>query len=364
MPADPPPAQHDEPLPAPGHDPLRLDARTQRVAQWFIAALVIGGLTWFVASNWDDFVHADWEIDLTAFSIALVLYLLSEGMRPFAWRQLMHSAGTRAPVPQTLFVWFSVEPTQYLPIPVGPFIGRFVLADRVGLSPAVAIVTLAYEWTMLILLPVVVAYPALIWIAIKVAPEYRWSVYVVAAFLLLFGWSMLRRGGISRTISDMMRGFDARDEGRMAEARAEMQGVAIPRRALIAPAVVTFVSFLVRVTAAGVLLGSLTPIPWWQTPFYGLVFAAGATMPFGRFGTREAFIIAGLSALGVGTGPATVAAITSRALGLLASLLLLGLSVLLGGAKRPPPPDAADGDAEPPPQAPLPLDTTRESLAE
>lgn len=317
-------------------DPLELSERGRRIAQWSMAILVFGGLAWFAYTNWDEFNAAEWDFDALALGIALILYLLSELMRPFAWHRLMSSAGTRAPIPQTLFVWFSVEPTQYLPIPVGPFIGRYVLADRVGLAPSVAIVTLAYEWTMLMLLPVAIAYPALIWIAFALAPEYRWASFLVAGIMILFAWSLLRRGGLSRTISDMLGGLDPRDEGRAADIRSEISRVHLPRKALTWPAVITLVSFLVRVTAAGVLLGSLTPIPWWQTPFYGLVFAAGASMPFGRFGTREAFIIAGLRALDVGAGPAAVAAIASRLIGLLVSVLLLGVSVVLGGAKAAP----------------------------
>lgn len=314
-------------------DPLELSERGRRIAQWSIAILVFGGLGWFAYTNWDDFNSAEWDFDVVALGISLVLYLLSELMRPFAWHRLMSSTGTNAPIPQTLFVWFSVEPTQYLPIPVGPFIGRYVLADRVGLAPSVAIVTLAYEWTMLMLLPVVIAYPALIWIAFALAPEYRWASFLVAGIMVLFAWSLLRRGGLSRTISDMLGGLYPRDEGRAAGIRSEISRVHLPRRALLGPAAITLVSFLIRITAAGVLLGSLTPIPWWQTPFYGLVFAAGASMPFGRFGTREAFIIAGLRALDVGAGPAAVAAIASRVIGLLVSVLILGVSVVLGGAK-------------------------------
>lgn len=317
-------------------DPLELSERGRRIAQWSIAILVFGGLAWFAYTNWDEFNAAEWDFDALALGIALILYLLSELLRPFAWHRLMSSAGTRAPIPQTLFVWFSVEPTQYLPIPVGPFIGRYVLADRVGLAPSVAIVTLAYEWTMLMLLPVAIAYPALIWIAFALAPEYRWASFLVAGIMILFAWSLLRRGGLSRTLSDMLGGLDPRDEGRAADIRSEISRVHLPRKALTWPAVITLVSFLVRVTAAGVLLGSLTPIPWWQTSFYGLVFAAGASMPFGRFGTREAFIIAGLRALDVGAGPAAVAAIASRLIGLLVSVLLLGVSVVLGGAKAAP----------------------------
>ena len=297
--------------------------RTRRVISAVLALAVLGALAYFVSSNWDDLRRGPWDVRWGFFLAALVLYVVSEGLPPLAWRSLMHAVGTDPPLPGTYFVWFAVEPLKYLPIPVGPVRGRFALADRVGLPPVPAVVTLAYEFVLSMALPFVVAFPALCWLGFAVDNRYRWAVLVVAAFAALGLYVTLRPGGLGRLIADSL-----------GEAGPDAAGISVPRSALKGPAAVTMGAFLVRICAAGTLLASLTPTSAVRIPLLGIVFAAGAAVPFGRFGTREAAIIVGLRALGIAAGPATLAAISSRAIGLAASVLWLGVAAATGGGRR------------------------------
>lgn len=311
--------------------------RARRIISAVVALAVLGALAYFVRTNWDELRRGPWDVHWGFFAVALVLYVVSEGLPPLAWRSLMHSVGTDAPLPGTYFVWFAVEPLRYLPIPVGPVLGRFALADRVGLPPVPAVVTLAYEFVLSMALPITVAFPALCWLGFVVDDRYRWAVLVVAGFTALGLYLTLRPGGLGRLIADSL-----------GEAGPDAAGISVPRAALKVPSAVTMGAFLVRICAAGTLVASLTPTPVVRIPLLGVVFAAGAAVPLGRFGTREAAIIVGLRALGVATGPATLAAISSRAIGLAASVLWLGIAAAAGGGRRV----AVKGEASPPARAP------------
>ena len=296
----------------------------RRGLQAVFAVAVPAVVVWFVWANWDDFTTADWTFRWQFLTFSLVCYLVSEILRPLAWFQLMRATGTRPRLRSVAFVWFAVEPTYYLPLPIGPFLGRYTLADRVGLSPVAAVVTIAYEFSIGLTVAMTVAFPALVWLAFTQVEQYRWAVWVLAAIVGLFSFAMLRRGGIARTLGEML----GPERAPLAEQ------VTIARRDLVAPVAVTVAAVVVRTLAAGALFASLTDVPATQVPIIGLIFVAGAAVPFGRFGTREGFIIAVLTALGAATAPAALAAIATRAVGLGMSLLLLGVTVLVGGGRR------------------------------
>lgn len=314
-----------------------LSSRARKIVNIVIAVLVPGAIAYFAWDNWDTFVAGPWDVRPQLFALAGVLYMVSEGLPPLGWNSLMRSAGSPPPNLRSLyFVWFAVEPLKYLPIPVGPFVGRYALAYRVGLNPVPAIVTLAYEFVITLGVTVGIALPGFIWLAVIVEPGYRWAVLVVLGFMLLFAFATLREGGLSRTIGDMF-GNRAAFEGQ----------VSLERRALITPAVIALVAFLVRITAAGLVIVALTPANPFLAPLYGLVFTAGAMMPFGRFGTREVAITVGLRALDFDAGPALLAALVSRAYGLLTSLIWLGISAAVGGGRKVSGSDAAPDSSAP-----------------
>lgn len=301
-----------------------LSSRTRKIVNIAIAILVPAAIAWFAYDNWDTFMEGPWDVRPWLLVVAGVLYLLSEGLPPLAWASLMRSAGSPAPNMRSVyFVWFAVEPLKYLPIPAGPIMGRYVLAHRVGLDPVPAVITLAYEYAITMVVTVTIAFPGFIWLAVFVEPGYRWAVILVGFILLLFGYAMLREGGLSRTVGDM---FNKREHFE--------DKVKIPRRDLRYPAVIALVGFLIRICAAGTVLVALTPTDPWLAPLYGLVFTAGAMMPFSRFGTREAAIVVGLRALGFESGPALLSALVTRAFGLVASLILLAASAIVGGGRK------------------------------
>ncbi len=296
----------------------------RRIVTIAISILIPAAIAYFVWDNWDTFAEGPWNVRPHLLAIAGVFYLVSEGLPPLAWESLMRSAGSPPPNRRAVyFVWFAVEPLKYLPIPAGPIMGRYALAHRVGLDPVPAVITLAYEYAITLVVTVSIALPGFIWLAVVVEPGYRWAVILVAGVLALFAYGMLREGGLSRTIGDM---FNKREafEGR----------VKIGRKALYFPAVIALISFLIRIVAAGLVLAALTPASVWRAPIYGLVFTAGAMMPFSRFGTREAAIVVGLRAIGFEAGPALLAALVTRAYGLVTSLLLLAVSAIVGGGRK------------------------------
>ncbi len=301
-----------------------LSPKVKRIIYLLLTVLIPGAIAYFVYANWDTFSTGPWEIRPHILAVAGILYLVSEGLPPLAWASLMRSAGSPAPnLRSVCFVWFAVEPLKYLPIPAGPIMGRYALAHRVGLDPVPAIVTLAYEWAITFVITITIAFPGFIWLAFFVEPGYRWAIILILAIIALIGFSMLRPGGLSRTIGEMVGNRNA-FEGK----------VKIDRRAIITPAIVVFVAFAIRICAAGFVLVALTPADPVRAPLYGLVFVAGATMPFSRFGTREAAIVVGLRALDFASGPAALAALLSRAFGLVTALLLLGVTAAIGGGRK------------------------------
>lgn len=305
--------------------------RTQRILNLVLAVAVPATIAWFVVANWDQIVAGPWEVSPGYLVAAGILLLVAEGIAPFAWEWLMLAAGTAAPKKQIWFVWFAVEPLKYLPVPIGPVVGRYALAGRVGLEPFTAVVTIAYDFVIASGVGFVITFPGLIWLAFSVNPSYRWAVLIVALVMLAMAWATLRNGGLSRLIADAIgheRGEDA-------------FGVDIPRRALRGPALITLVMLAVRITANGCILAALTPLPTVYIPLYGLVFAIAQLVPLARFGAREGAIVIGLGALGVAEGPALLAGLVSRLLGLGASLLWLGAAVLIGGARPVGPPGLA-----------------------
>jgi hypothetical protein len=311
--------------PAPDADELfAVPTGVRRTLQVVFVVAVPAVVVWFVWANWDEFTTADWTFRRNFLAFSLFCYLVSELLRPLAWYQLMRATGTQPRLRSVAFVWFAVEPTYYLPLPIGPFLGRYTLADRVGLSPVAAVVTIAYEFSIGLTVAMTVAFPVLVWLAFTQVQQYQWAVWVLAAIVGLFSFAMLRRGGIARTLGEML----GPERAPLAEK------VAITRRDLVSPVIVTVLAVAVRTLAAGALFASLTDIPAAQVPVIGLIFVAGAAVPFGRFGTREGFIIAVLTALGAATAPAALAAVATRAVGLAMSLLLLGVTVIAGGGRR------------------------------
>lgn len=328
---------HDLPPPPATAELFAIPPAVRRTLQVTFAIAVPVVVIWFVWANWDDFTTAQWTFRWQFLAFSLACYLVSELLRPLAWFQLMRATGTRPRLLSVAFVWFAVEPTYYLPLPIGPFLGRYALADRAGLSPIAAVVTIAYEFSIGLTIAMAVAFPALVWLAFTQVQQYQWAVWVLAVIVGLFSFTMLRQGGIARTIGDML----GPDRAPMAE------DVAIARRDLVTPVLVTLAAVVVRTFAAGALFASLTDIPAVQIPIIGLIFVAGAAVPFGRFGTREGFIIAVLTALGAATAPAALAAVATRAVGLAMSLLLLGVTVILGGGRRVTPRNRQSGQETP-----------------
>lgn len=329
-----------------------LSSRSRKIVNIVIAVLIPAAIAWFVWDNWDTFVEGPWNLRPHLLVLAGLLYLVSEGLPPLGWNSLMHAAGSPPPnLRSVYFVWFAVEPLKYLPIPVGPIMGRYALAYRVGLDPVPAVVTLAYDFVITLGVTISIAFPGFVWLAVIVEPGYRWAVILVIGLIALFAFATLREGGLSRTIGDM---FGRRDafEGQ----------VKLERSALRPPAIIALVAFLVRIVAAGLVLVSLTPANPLYAPLYGLVFTAGAMMPFSRFGTREAAIVVGLRAIGFASGPALLAALVSRGLGLVTSLIWLAISAIVGGGRKASIPDkAADSVNTGEPiaasaQAPMPSD--------
>lgn len=298
--------------------------RTQRILNVVLAVAVPATIVWFVVANWDQIVAGPWEVSPGYLVLAGVLLLVAEGIAPFAWEWLMLAAGADAPRKQVWFVWFAVEPLKYLPVPIGPVVGRYALAGRVGLEPFTAVVTIAYDFVIASGVGFVITFPGLIWLAFAVNPTYRWAVLIVALIMLAMAWATLRKGGLSRLIADAI-GHERSDDN---------FGVDIPRRALRGPALITLVMLAVRITANGCILAALTPLPTMYIPLYGLVFAIAQLVPLARFGAREGAIVIGLGALGVAEGPALLAGLVSRLMGLGASLVWLGISVLVGGGRR------------------------------
>lgn len=298
-------------------------ANVQRILNLVFAIAVPATIVWFVAANWAQIVAGPWDVSPGYLVLAGALLLVAEGIAPISWEWLMRAAGVPAPRRQLWFVWFAVEPLKYLPVPIGPLVGRYALAGRVGLEPFAAVVTIAYDFVIASGVGFVITFPGLIWLALSVNPGYRWAVVVVALVMLAMAWATLRRGGLGRLIADAI-GHDR--EGAL--------GVDIPRRALRGPALMTVVMLVVRVCANGCVLAALTPIPTLYIPLYGLVFAIAQLVPFARFGAREGAIVIGLGALGVAEGPALLAGLASRLLGLAACVTWLGISFVVGGARR------------------------------
>ncbi|MBX7159162.1 MAG: flippase-like domain-containing protein [Acidimicrobiia bacterium] len=307
--------------------------RTQRVLNAVLAVAVPATIAWFVVANWDQIVAGPWDVSPGYLVLAGALLLVAEGIAPISWEWLMLAAGADAPRRQVWFVWFAVEPLKYLPVPIGPIIGRYALAGRVGLEPFTAAVTIAYDFVIASGIGFVITFPGLIWLAFVVNPAYRWAVFLVAAVMLAMAWATLRQGGLSRIIADSI-----------GHKHTDALGVDIPRRALRGPAGITVVMLVVRICANGCILAALTPVPTASIPLYGLVFAIAQLVPLARFGAREGAIVIGLGALGIADGPALLAGLVSRLMGLAACVTWLGISVLIGGARRAG--DGTGGDGE------------------
>lgn len=327
--ADAPAEAGDGPDPDGGADAapepiLRPPSRTvQRVVNAALAVAVPATIVWFVVANWDQIVAGPWEVSPGYLVLAGLLLLVAEGIAPISWEWLMKAARSPAPRRQLWFVWFAVEPLKYLPIPIGPVVGRYALAGRVGLEPFTAVVTIAYDFVIASGVGFVITFPGLIWLALSVNPAYRWAVVVVAVVMFAMLWATLRRGGLSRLIADAI-----------GHHHDDALGIVVPRRALRGPALVTLVMLVVRVCANGCILAALTPVSVVYIPLYGLVFAIAQLVPFARFGAREGAIVVGLGAVGIAEGPALLAGLVSRLMGLAACVAWLGLSFLIGGHRR------------------------------
>lgn len=295
----------------------------QRVLNVFLAVAVPVTITWFVVANWDQIVAGPWDVSPGYLVVAGLLLLVAEGIAPFPWEWLMLAADAPAPKRQVWFVWFAVEPLKYLPVPIGPIVGRYALAGRVGLEPFTAVVTIAYDFVIASGIGFVVTFPGLIWLALSVNPGYRWAVVIAAVVMLAMAWATLRKGGLSRLIAESL-----------GHEHSDAFGVDIPRRALRGPALVTVAMLVTRILANGCILAALTPVPTVYIPLYGLVFAIAQLVPFARFGAREGAIVIGLGALGIAEGPALLAGLVSRLMGLAACVAWLGVSFLIGGARR------------------------------
>lgn len=295
----------------------------QRVLNVVLAIAVPATIAWFVVANWDQIVAGPWDVSPGYLVLAGLLLLVAEGIAPFSWEWLMVAAGAPAPKRQVWFVWFAVEPLKYLPVPIGPIVGRYALAGRVGLEPFTAVVTIAYDFVLASGIGFVVTFPGLIWLALAVNPAYRWAVVIVAVVMLAMAWATLRKGGLSRLIAEAI--------GRE---HSDALGVDISRRALRGPALITVAMLVTRICANGCILAALTPVPTVYIPLYGLVFAVAQLVPFARFGAREGAIVIGLGALGIAEGPALLAGLVSRLMGLAACVAWLGVSLLIGGARK------------------------------
>ncbi|GEM_PF-2049223 len=300
----------------------RMTTERTRFIQALLTFLVPLAIAWFVKSNWKDFQDSEWDFNPLILIVACAFYFVSEGLRPLGWHFLMHSAGQKPPLRNTLFIWFAMEPLQYLPLPLGPFAGRYVLSERLGLSPSVALVTQIYVFALWFSLPQFFNLPALIWLAFETKEIWlRLGAIYLAFTIASFAYGTLREGGVSRTAEEAFGKSYTIDH------------VHIERQSLVGPGIIELSSYIVRITGAGILLSALTSLDWWLIPVYGLLFGAAANVPFGRFGTREAAITVALTVIGISEGPAALAAVSSRVIGLAASLLWLGIAFAMGGAK-------------------------------
>jgi glycosyltransferase 2 family protein len=119
----------------------RRAGRVARVAQWLIAAIVIGFAARELAQQWSDVAPAlrslriDWLVVAASGALVLSTYLLLIE----AWRRTLRVWSASVPFPNAARIWFVSNLGKYVPGKVWQIAAMGAMAQRDGVGPAAAI---------------------------------------------------------------------------------------------------------------------------------------------------------------------------------------------------------------------------------